>query len=111
MEGAEFLHYPPDQHQAWLAIGDPVAVAYEWIVAYLKNINEFVDRGGDNYVTFYELINTAKSHLDDEYGDYIIRGGAFEGFQMDLVFWDKLAILLNREIPQSARTTIFSCSC
>lgn len=59
-----------------------------------------------------ELINTAMSHVtDDGWGDYISRGGAFEGQYTDPTFWDKLAILKDLEIPQEKRNNFFSCAC
>jgi hypothetical protein len=99
-------------------VGDPVAIAYLWLVAYLENINSMITGSHDEFnyqgeLSFDELIDTALSHVgdDDPWGDYITRGGIFEGFRMDPTFWDKLAILKEIDIPQSQRGTIFSCSC
>lgn len=101
--------YPEDQHQVRLMAGDPMAQAYEWIKAYAENLT---DRAEDEVVTMDELIETAMTHVDTSSrwgGDYISRGGAFEGFSTDPTFWDKLAILKNIEIPTEKRNNFFSC--
>lgn len=106
-----YADYPESEHQVRVACGDPVALAYEWISAYAKNLS-----GDSEYetVTVEELIDTAMTHVDtnDRWGgDYISRGGLLEGVYVDDTFWDKLAILKGIEIPESNRNNFFSCSC
>ena len=110
--------YPVEEHETRLAIGDPKAEAFAWIQAYTKNLNRMIDDeyfddyGSGGNITICELIATAESQLNpNSYGDYISRGGAFEGHYVDDLFWDKLAVLKEIEIPQSKRNSFFSCSC
>ena len=110
--------YPVEEHETRLAIGDPKAVAFAWIQAYTKNLNRMIDDdynddyGPHNHITISELIETAESQLNPHsYGDYIVRGGTFEGHYVDDLFWDKLAVLKEIEIPQNKRNSFFSCSC
>jgi hypothetical protein len=106
--------YPADQEQVRIMCGDPQALAYKWIESYLENLNSHLRReDGDEEVTLDELIDTAMSHLDESgrWGDYITRGGAFEGVDTDPMFWEKLAILKGIEIPDEKRVSFFSCSC
>lgn len=106
--------YPDDQHSVRLMCGDPIAIAYEWISAYVENLNSRIDEDDGSLITMDELIETAMSHVDSESswgGDYLIRGGAFEGVDVDPMFWDKLSILKQITIPQKNRNSFLSCSC
>jgi hypothetical protein len=107
-----------EEHDARRMCGDPRALAYEWIKAYAENLSDRAEGNGYNSapITVEELIQTAISHLPDEegnsrWGDYITRGGTFEGESTDPVFWEKLAILKDIEIPNDKRSNFFSCSC
>lgn len=110
------MYVPDDTHKALVLIEHPEALAYEWIIQYAKNLSANIDK--DEYgfyeeeITAEELIETAQTHLGDAaWGDYITRGGALEGIYTDSVFWDKLAILLGKEIPTSQHANFFSCAC
>lgn len=112
------LPYPMDEHKARIMCGDPIALAYKWIESYLENLNDRITPDEDynsEPITMDELIETAMSHINVESGrwggDYIVRGGAFEGFSVDPTFWDKLAIIKEIEIPNESRNSFFSCSC
>lgn len=103
--------YDTTNHQANMLLLIPQAVAYEWMLHYLDNLNAMIgDDEGDN-ITLNELIETAESHLSDSWGDYIVRGGAFEGVTLDMTFWDKYEILFEKEVSSDDRTSFFSCSC
>lgn len=107
--------YDTTNHQANILLLLPQAVAYEWILRYLDNLNDMI-RDGNGYghsdpITLDELLSTAESHLDGGWGDYIIRGGTFEGYPLDMTFWDKYEILFEKEIPYKDRTSFLSCSC
>lgn len=107
--------YDTTNHQANLLLLLPQAVAYEWILRYLDNLNDMIG-GGDGYgrsdpITLDELLETAESHLGGGWGDYIVRGGVFEGHSLDMTFWDKYEILFDKEVPSSERSSFFSCSC
>lgn len=107
--------YDTEHHQAKLLLLDPQAVAYEWIVRYLDNLNDMIDGDSDygrtDSITLDELLETAESHLSGSWGDYIVRGGAFEGYSLDMTFWDMYSTLVEKEIPNSDRNSFFSCSC
>ncbi|MFP3670131.1 hypothetical protein SB717_34130, partial [Priestia sp. SIMBA_032] len=83
--------YPIEEHDARRMCGDPQALAYEWIKGYAANLSARAEddtynrRGG---ITAEELIETAMTHLPTEddsnrWGDYLIRGGTFEGESTD----------------------------
>lgn len=101
--------YDTEHHKAKLLLLDPQAVAYEWIIHYVENLNDMVDHGSS--ITLEELLETADSHRGGSWGDYIVRGGAFEGYSLDMTFWDMYSTLLGEEIPQEDRNSFFSCSC
>ena len=111
--------YKEEEHQGRLVLGDPQAEAYAWIMAYAAQITEQAQHQGDedwyssgdaNY-TAEDLITIAESHKKGGWGDYICHGGAFEGTGVDPLFWDKLSIVLDEEVPDKDRNGFFSCSC
>ena len=108
--------YDTTDHKAKLMCGDPQAQAYQWILNYLDNLNSMISERDSygyrhNEITLDELLYTALSHIGDPWGDYISRGGVFEGHGTDPVFWDKLSILREEEIDHDKRGSFFSCSC
>lgn len=111
----EFMKRTEAEKKALLLIGDKQAEAWAWINAYAdqlsKVVEESYDSRGDRSVTASELIDTAFSHLGDGWGEYIVRGGAFEGVGVDPLFWPKFQDLIGVEIPQDSQSHFFSCSC
>lgn len=108
------LPYPETEHSARLMCADPQALAYEWIKAYTANMNSHIGEDDGSELTVDELIETGMTHIDPEDkwgGDYIVRGGAFEGTGTDPTFWNHLSILKNINIPSEKRGNFFSCSC
>ena len=106
--------YPNDQHSVRVMCGDPIAIAYEWISAYVENLNSRIKEDDGSPITMDELIEIAMSNLGSNTywgGNYLIRGGAFEGVGVDPMFWEKLSILKQIHIPQKDRNSFFSCSC
>lgn len=110
-----YFKYDVPTHQARLILGDPQAEAYEWIQAYVKNLNSHGD--DDEYsrsLTFEELVETALENVsrdDRDWPSYIVKGGLLEGKSVDPMFWDKLAIMTESDIPNNRRENFFSCSC
>ena len=111
--------YKEEEHQGRLVLGDPQAEAYAWIMAYAAQITEQAQHQGDedwyssrdaNY-TAEDLIQIAESNRHGGFGEYICHGGAFEGEGVDPLFWDKLSIVLDEEVPDKDRNGFFSCSC
>lgn len=112
------LPYNMDEHKARLMCSDPIACSYEWINGYIANLNSQISDDNDedynhSLIDFDELIQVAMSNVDGGRwgGDYITKGGVFEGRGTDPTFWDKLSILLEKEIPDDRRNNFFSCSC
>lgn len=112
------LPYPKEEHRARLMAGDPVADAYEWLQRYVDGeLNRMIQ---DQYdpedcynktpVTLDEVIECVLSNQGDQvWGDYISRGGAFEGYHPERLFWEKVRIFLQK--PQIEEVHFFSCSC
>jgi hypothetical protein len=108
-------HQPFDDEQMLgrQLAGDPQVLAFLWIEAYAENLTDRVrsyhdgddEQWGNEPITVDDLIRAA---LHD---NYITRGGTFEGEGTDPVFWEKLAILKDIEIPKDRRNSFFSCSC
>ena len=108
-----YFGYDRSLHEAQLLVGDPRALAYEWIIRYAASISD--PNYDDGTVTAEELIETGHNNSlrnpDERISGYITRGGLLEGVSVDYVFWDKLAIFLEKEIPQDRRNNFFSCYC
>lgn len=113
------LPYPEDEHKARLLMGDPVALGYAWIVAYAKQISPEPDASDDedDYyslpITADELINTAIENInsDSRWGSDYVSRPYLEGESLDPVFWEKLSLILQKDIPMSKRESFFTCSC
>lgn len=113
--------YPEEEHEGRAIMGDLPALAYEWIKAYALNLTDQVKQsvGDDDYydnspITAELLIETANSHQKDgnnNWGDYIIRGGTFEGESVDPLFWEKYAQFTGRDREDVQDNDFFSCSC
>lgn len=103
--------YPQEEHTARVMVGDKPALAWEWIKAYAANLTDQCNGEGRDEVTPEELIETANSHQDGSWGDYITRGGAFEGESVESTFWDKYAEFTGRDRDSIEENSFFSCSC
>jgi hypothetical protein len=113
--------YPLEEHDVRCMCGDPVALAYAWIKGYAENLNALCgdpDDEDDEYygsVTVDELLEVADSQQPQSGhrwgGDYLSRGGAFEGLSVDPTFWKHYAVF--RGIPEDKveEAHFFSCSC
>lgn len=116
---SRLIDYDIGHHEMRLMVLDPKAQALQWIINYLSNVNSHLhDDDEDGYygspVTLQEMIETAETHLDENahWGDYISRGGAFEGMGTDPLFWDKYCVLKDLDpIPDDKKGSFFSCSC
>lgn len=114
---SKHIPYPVDEHKVRLIMGDPIAQAAEWIRQYAEQLSEQCD-DDEGSVTFDDLVDTGLTHVRPKkdgrnfaYGEYIIRGSAFEGIDFDPYFWDMLSVLKEIEIPGHCREHILSCSC
>lgn len=112
-----YRDFPIEELEGRILLGDRKAEAWKWIDSYTENLNSMIDSDGEyggSPISVDELIDTAKTHLKgngSRWGEYITRGGVFEGFSLDMTFWDKLSILLDEEITDDERVSFFSCSC
>lgn len=111
------LDYPMDQHKARLLAGDKKALAYEWISNYCKNLEDQANGGyyeeeyGEFSISPEDLVAVADSHQSNGWGDYICHGGAFEGYSLDPMFWDKYADLKGIDRSSVNEASFFTCSC
>ena len=72
----------------------------QWLMDYADSIDE----------SYENVMSVADSHQDkNNYGDYIIQGGRFEGETTPDEFWDHYAIV--RGVSTPVRASFFSCSC
>ena len=113
---AKLEDYDLSSHKGRLLLGDPVAEAYEWLHAYSLNLTDRCaddDYGGNHEVTLKELLEIADSHQDgdDRWGDYLTRGGTFEGESVDPTFWVKYAAFSEISQEDVNEQSFFSCSC
>lgn len=113
--------------EALALVDHPKALAMLWIRAYANNLSgyeygnydddedeEDQDLGSYYSISAEELIETALGNLnksENEWNDYISKGGMLEGVGVDPTFWNKLSILCDREVPSNDRNNFFSCSC
>ena len=113
-----------EEYEVQLLLGNKVALAYAWIDAYAIQLDARVvassARHEEGYgyplegITTEEMISLGESrvgHEDFWGGEYLVRGGVFEGESTDPLYWDHLATLLGVEIPDKERGSFFSCSC
>lgn len=116
----DHVPYPPEEHDARLKEGCVIAQAYEWIAAYALNLTQDVQDYHDcdddsswsgRAITVEDLMDAADSHQGEGWGDYIVRGGTFEGEYVDPTFWTKYAILREKELADVQQDSFFSCSC
>lgn len=107
------IPYSPEEHFGRVMCNEPIASAYEWIVAYADSL---VPKGTMSYhveeqecdpVTVTELINAALADGGD-WNTYICRGGLFEGHSPDPMLFEMLSRITGKHIEYSH---FFTCSC
>lgn len=105
-------------HQAKVLIGEPQACALQRIRDYAESLSreddddEFGEYSGT--VTAEELIEMAMYNIsksEDDWSDYLSKGGLLEGVHTSAQFWEDLAIYKGIQIPHDKRQNFFSCSC
>ncbi|QYW02237.1 hypothetical protein PP740_gp038 [Stenotrophomonas phage Philippe] len=102
-----------DQHHAGVMLNDPKDLARAWIIAYADQLTAQSAEADQDTVTIGDLMRAALSHVDgtEHWGDYISRGGAFEGQGTDPLFWEHFRTLVKGEYNQDNENNFFSCSC
>lgn len=80
-------------------IGDmkKIEEAKTWIIYYAQSLG----------LDYDELMEAAESHIN--HGDYLIRGGTFEGLRTSHEFWEQYEIVTNTKVGDMGN--FFSCSC
>jgi hypothetical protein len=101
----EWTH-PEFEKEEALAELEPTLYKLKGAVAEEKWISDFADSIGSN---FNELMQGAEDYL--KHGDYLVRGGVFEGYSIPDEFWDKYEIIKRIRIEENDRGTFLSCSC
>lgn len=108
--------YPKETQVLRAAILDDQAMAYEWISAFVDQLNNMID--GEDYPKlevdeFIEITVNWYNESQNEncWPDYLNRGGAFEGFSLEHLYWEKLAEFLGVELKEEYCNGYFSCSC
>ncbi len=71
-----------------------------------KWITNFAEGIGSNY---NEIMSGAKDYLAD--GDYLLRGGTFEGESIPDEFWNHYEKITQKTVSENDRGTFLSCSC
>jgi hypothetical protein len=71
-----------------------------------KWISDFAENIGSDYD---EIMYGAAEYLGR--GEYLVRGGTFEGESIPDEFWKNYEIVTKKQIPESDRGTFLSCSC
>lgn len=105
-------HNPyPDEKDMMVRVmvGDPLALAWQWIVQYTKNVNSNLAIDEER-ITVDDMIDVAMVSIDGGW-EYISRPSLESNRTVDPTFWEKLAILKEIDIPQDSRGSFFTCSC
>lgn len=109
--------YPQELHVLHLAAQRPQALAFEWIKAYIDQLNAMIEYDGRQDTLGYEefiqiTVDWYNASQDsNEWPDYLTKGGAFEGFSLDPLYWEKLSIFLDTPLKDEYCQAYFSCSC
>lgn len=92
---------------------DEKAKSMKWIEAYAASLSgEYLDEF--MLVTADELIETAKTWVDPNSrwgGDYLVKGGLFEGNYVSRDFWRHFEVVTGTAPANGETPSFFSCSC
>lgn len=116
--GIDNFPYDPELHDVQLLVGAPEAIAFAWLLAYAQNLTDRCsnEEYSNAEISVADLVSVADSHQPENDstgwgGDYIVRGGAFEGFGVDPTFWKMYAQFRGKTIDEVEQAHFFSCSC
>jgi len=101
----EWTH-PEFEKEAALQTMEPTFLKLKGAIAEEKWVSDFADGIGSNYT---EIMDGADDYLAS--GDYLVRGGTFEGYSIPDEFWDKYEIIKRKRIEEADRGSFISCSC
>lgn len=101
----EWTH-PVFEEEEALAGMEPTFFRLKGAVAEEKWITDFAENMGSN---FHEIMAAADDYLES--GEYLCRGGDFEGYSIPDEFWDKYEVIKRQKVSEGDRGTFLSCSC
>lgn len=98
--------HPAFQKEDELASMEPTFYKLKGAVEEEKWISDFAEGIGSDYD---EIMEAAEAYLKT--GEYLSRGGTFEGYSIPDEFWDKYEIIKRKRVEENDRGTFLSCSC
>jgi len=101
----EWTH-PEFEHEDALASVEPTLYKLKGAVAEEKWVSDFADGIGSTYA---EIMQGADDYIKS--GDYLVRGGTFEGYSIPDEFWDNYEAIKRTQIRREDRGSFLSCSC
>jgi hypothetical protein len=101
----EWTH-PAFEYEDELARLEPTLYRLKGAVAEEKWVSDFAENMGSD---FHEIMEAADNYLLS--GDYLSRGGTFEGYSVPDEFWDKYEAIKRKKVAEEDRGSFLSCSC
>lgn len=98
--------HPAFEKEDELAAMEPTLYRLKGAVAEEKWVTDFAENMGS---TYQEIMDGADAYLQS--GDYLVRGGTFEGYHIPDEFWDKYEIIKRAKVAEDERGSFLSCSC
>jgi hypothetical protein len=101
----EWTH-PDFEKEDELAAMEPTFFKLKGAAAEEKWVTDFADNIGSDY---NEIMAAADDYL--AHGEYLVRGGTFEGYSVPDEFWDKYEAIKRKKVEENERGSFLSCSC
>jgi len=101
----EWTH-PDFEREDELSKMEPTFFKLKGAVTEEKWVADFADSIGTTYT---EIMDAAEDYLSS--GEYLCRGGDFEGYSIPDEFWDKFEAIKRRRVADAERGSFLSCSC
>jgi len=101
----EWTH-PVFEEEEVLQSVEPTFFKLKGAVAEEKWVSDYADSIGS---TYHELMEAADTYLQT--GDYLCRGGDFEGYSIPDEFWDKYEAITRKRVEDAERGSFLTCSC
>mgnify|MGYP003476804670 FL=1 len=98
--------HPAFEKEDELASFEPTFNKLKGAPAEEKWVTDFAENMGS---TYDEIMDGAEAYLQS--GDYLVRGGTFEGYHIPDEFWDKYEAIKRAKVAESERGSFLSCRC
>ena len=98
--------HPAFEKEDELASMEPTLYRLKGAVAEEKWVTDFAEGMGS---TYQEIMDGADAYLLR--GDYLVRGGVFEGYHIPDEFWDKYEAIKRKKVREEDKGSFLSCSC